>query len=65
MLSSPLPVPHLNEKREIIKIPEAEIIKIIQCGVAGVGAGEGWKPKGYEAETLNFLIDDNEMFREK
>lgn len=39
MLSSPLPVPHLNEKREIIKIPEAEIIKIIQCEVAGVGAG--------------------------
>lgn len=48
MLSSPLPVPHLNEKREIIKIPEAEIIKIIQCEVAGVGAGA----RGMEAERL-------------
>lgn len=48
MLSSPLPVPHLNEKREIIKIPEAEIIKIIQCEVAGVGAGA----RGLEAERL-------------
>lgn len=45
MLSSPLPVPHLNEKREIIKILEAEIIKIIQCEVAVVA---GW----VEAPTL-------------
>lgn len=46
MLPSPLPVPHLNEKREIIKIPEAEIIKIIQCKVAGVGAARNGSRKG-------------------